>query len=110
MMYAERSRDWYEPDYQPDPNRTCPICKKDCETIFLFEGDELGCDECLSTLTPLEYEQYDGHDPEFEWYICPECGQECDTIYKDKLTGAVVGCNKCLDEVDSGEWNAEHEE
>ena len=57
MYFAERSRDWYEPDYQPDPNRTCPICKKDCETIFLFEGDEQGCDECLCTLTPLEYEQ-----------------------------------------------------
>lgn len=109
MMYAERSRSWFEPDYYPDPDCTCPICKAECETIFVFDGLEQGCDKCLCELTALEYEQYDGKDPDYEWYVCPECGAECDTIYKDKLTGAIVGCNECLDEVDSGEWNAAQE-
>ena len=26
---------------------------------------------------------------------CPICGDECDTVYKDK-TGDIVGCDQCL--------------
>lgn len=37
----------------------------------------------------------DGPEP-----ICPICGEECETMYKDKF-GAYVGCDVCITMVDA---------
>ena len=34
---------------------------------------------------------------------CPICGEECETIYKDRY-GDVFACNWCLDSMDAGDW------
>lgn len=43
----------------------------------------------------------DGKDPEYP--ICPVCGAECETIYKDQ-EGAIVGCDGCVSIQDA--WTA----
>lgn len=40
--------------------------------------------------------------PPEEWPICPVCGKETDTFYKDK-TGDIVGCGECIRAVDAWE-------
>ena len=35
-------------------------------------------------------------------YTCPICGEECETLYR-VLSGAVVGCEKCVDALDARE-------
>lgn len=37
--------------------------------------------------------------------ICPICGSECDTIYKDARDGIVVGCEVCVKAYDA--WDVE---
>lgn len=37
--------------------------------------------------------------------ICPVCGKETDTFYKDKH-GDIVGCGECIRSVDAWEENA----
>ena len=32
--------------------------------------------------------------------VCPECGEVCDYVYVRKDDGEVVGCDRCLREVD----------
>lgn len=34
---------------------------------------------------------------------CPCCGEECETLYR-ALSGAVVGCEKCVDALDVWEY------
>lgn len=109
-MIWERSREWYEPDYCSDPNRTCPICKKDCETIYVFDGLEVGCNECLTSIPEERWGECTSRvDGDYVYLKCPLCGKECDDVKIDEDTGEIVGCSECLDYVDSGEWNAEHE-
>lgn len=40
--------------------------------------------------------------PPEEWPICPVCGKETDTFYKDK-DGDIVGCDECIQSVDAWE-------
>ena len=76
-MIWERSREWYEPDYYPDPDRTCPICKKDCETIYVFEGLELGCNECLTSLPEERWGECTSRvDGDYVYLKCPLCGKK----------------------------------
>lgn len=42
----------------------------------------------------------DGKEPVFP--ICPVCGEECDTMYKDRY-GAYVGCDACMETVNAGD-------
>ena len=44
----------------------------------------------------------DGKEPVFP--ICPVCGEECDTMYKDRY-GAYVGCDACMKTVNA--WDAD---
>lgn len=44
----------------------------------------------------------DGKEPVFP--ICPVCGEECDTMYKDRY-GAYVGCDACMETVNA--WDAD---
>ena len=30
--------------------------------------------------------------------ICPVCGRECETVFKD-ISGEIVGCDECLDPI-----------
>lgn len=43
----------------------------------------------------------DGKEPES--YYCPECGKECERIFKHKGTGEIVGCENCILRVDPWE-------
>lgn len=36
---------------------------------------------------------------------CPCCGEECETLYR-AFSGAVVGCEKCVDALDA--WENRH--
>lgn len=45
----------------------------------------------------------DGKEP--AEYRCPVCGKECESIFKYKATGEIVGCDKCIDCVDP--WEVE---
>lgn len=43
----ETERDGMPPYDEPD--RTCPVCGKECETIYTDRlGEPVGCDECLT--------------------------------------------------------------
>lgn len=35
--------------------------------------------------------------------ICPCCGEECETLYRDR-NGEYVGCDVCVDTQDAWEW------
>lgn len=37
------------------------------------------------------------------WPICPVCGEECDTVYRDRC-GDYVGCEHCVESKDAWEW------
>ena len=37
-----------------------------------------------------------------EYPCCPECGEECDTLYRDRH-GRVLGCENCIQKVDAWE-------
>ena len=51
---AER---WGAPPYD-DPVTTCPVCGRDCETIYSdMYGDAVGCDKCL-----LQWDSGEWHD------------------------------------------------
>lgn len=43
---------------------------------------------------------------EEHWPICPECGEETDTLYRNDL-GEIVGCDHCVNAVDAWEWPGE---
>lgn len=45
----------------------------------------------------------DGKEPEA--YRCPVCGKECESIFKHKDTGEIVGCDNCIEVVDP--WEVE---
>ena len=39
--------------------------------------------------------------------VCPVCGAETDT-YKRDYYGDIIGCDKCVKDVDAWDWRAEH--
>ncbi|MEO1815306.1 MAG: hypothetical protein ABGU93_06955 [Acetobacterium sp.] len=52
---------------------------------------------------------FDPPDPkESKYPECPECYQECDTIFYSKK-GDVVGCENCISSMDAWEWHAREE-
>lgn len=46
---------------------------------------------------------YPGPPPEDPMPVCPECGEECDTLYRDR-TGQIVGCENCIDTLDAYDY------
>ena len=42
----------------------------------------------------------------FKWPRCPVCGDEAETIYKDRW-GDVVGCDNCIETLNAWEWDDE---
>lgn len=36
--------------------------------------------------------------PDYNVPICPVCGRECETIYKDSKSGEIIGCDECISE------------
>lgn len=51
----------------------------------------------------VENSMLDYREPELKVYLCPECGQECETIYQLR-DGMTVGCENCVEAVDA--WEA----
>ena len=45
--------------------------------------------------------------PEPPPIVCPVCGDECKSFFV--LNGEVLGCENCIDEWDSEEWEALNE-
>lgn len=44
------------PPYDDDPEPTCPICGKECETIYTDkDGDVFGCNECVTLWEAYEW-------------------------------------------------------
>ena len=44
------------PPYDEGPEPVCPICGKECETIYLDkDGEEVGCDVCIRTKDAWEW-------------------------------------------------------
>lgn len=35
--------------------------------------------------------------------ICPICGKECESFYKHKASGVIIGCDVCIKVVDAYE-------
>ena len=60
-------------------------------------GDHPAIANALATGYP------DGNEPEF--YRCPVCGKECESIFKHKDTGEIAGCDNCIERVDP--WEVE---
>ena len=50
----------------------------------------------------VENGMLDYKEPERKVYICPVCGEECETIYKKD--GEILGCENCFEAVDA--WEA----
>ena len=46
-----------------------------------------------------ELNGYPSNDP----VRCPFCGEECDTLFKDRY-GELFACDRCLGKVDAYEW------
>ena len=45
------------PPYDDGPDPVCPICGKDCETIYMDkDGDVFGCDQCIRTKDAWEWQ------------------------------------------------------
>ena len=36
--------------------------------------------------------------------ICPQCGKECEEVYRDRKTLDIIGCDVCVRSIDA--WNA----
>ena len=47
--------------------------------------------------------------PETATPICPECGEECEKIYRS-VNGEVIGCENCIREQDAWEYLEETKE
>ena len=50
------------PDYRPEPPKVkefipaCPICGKECDTVYLDADDEVvGCDQCIRMVDAYDY-------------------------------------------------------
>ena len=41
--------------------------------------------------------------------ICPVCRCDCGTYYIDRSSGEILGCERCIEERDAGEYEAERE-
>lgn len=48
--------------------------------------------------------------PAYKNPVCPICGQECETIYKDMANNEVVGCDQCILAVDAYQWQEDEDE
>jgi len=46
---------------------------------------------------------------DYEPIECPICGEECETIYRDRY-GEVVGCDECITTQEAYEWAEEQKE
>ncbi len=47
-------------DCQPEKKYYCPICDKEVyETVFVSDGEVIGCENCTQTKEPYEVLQYE---------------------------------------------------
>ncbi len=52
------------PPYDDEPDPVCPVCGKECETIYTYDGNPVGCNECLTLWEASEwcYEHREEHE------------------------------------------------
>lgn len=46
--------------------------------------------------------------PEQNMPRCPECGEECETIYRGR-DGQILGCENCVDALNAYDWEEMNE-
>lgn len=105
------------PDYNLDPpeyderKTPCPVCDEECETIFMRECDEQGCEHCVDEKDAWEWLCDQGRlpekDPESYNPVCPVCRKECEHYYVSD--GEIVGCENCIEFKDAYEWYEAHD-
>lgn len=49
----------------------------------------------------IENGMLDYREPEYRPYICPVCGEECETIYRKD--SEILGCDNCVEAIDARE-------
>ena len=65
--YIREAEMYGMPPYDDDPEPTCPICGKECETIYTDkDGEAFGCNECVTLWEAYEWcdehREEDDHD------------------------------------------------
>ena len=54
--YIREAEMYGMPPYDDDPDPTCPICGKECETIYTDkDGEAFGCNECVTLWEAYEW-------------------------------------------------------
>ena len=46
--------------------------------------------------------------PDQDMPRCPECGEECETIYRGR-DGQILGCENCVEELNAYDWKEMNE-
>jgi hypothetical protein len=61
-----REAEMYGMPTYDEPETRCPVCGKECETIYTHDGDPVGCDECLTLWEASEwcYEHREENEPD----------------------------------------------
>lgn len=65
----------------------CDKCRKVTGVLYHYRFFDY-CKKCLESM-------YDVSVCEDEYFVCDECGQECDTLYRDR-DGEAGLCTDCL--------------
>ena len=89
------------PDGKEPAYPHCPCCHNECATVYLYDGEVIGCDVCLTGKDAYETM----HVPDDHDAICPLCNELCETIYCNN-TDDIVGCDACIDCKDAWDCTA----
>ena len=55
--WIRQAENWGPPPYDDDPEPTCPICGKECETIYTDkDGNAAGCEKCMTLWEAAEWQ------------------------------------------------------
>lgn len=83
----------------------CPRCGKETFYVYRTEsGDFAGCEHCAEILDKAVgyYDKRDcPEDYEPPKVRCPVCGELCRKIYREARCFDIVGCERCLIELDA---------
>ena len=57
--YIREAETYGMPPYGDVPDPVCPVCRRECVTIYALQGEAVGCDECLEPWDASEW--YERH-------------------------------------------------
>lgn len=95
------------------PERDCPCCdSRDIGTIFynIAFADAVGCEDCVDQLLAADVEE----DIVGKYWECPICDNKLklkdikSVIYYRTEDKEIVGCSKCVREMDAEEFYADY--